>query len=74
MWESLSEKVEKTLEVLIFASRWILAPFYLGLAISLVVLLMWMYFSFAILLLGASVAKALAIAKAPAESGDVLSA
>ncbi|ARU05849.1 hypothetical protein CCO03_15230 [Comamonas serinivorans] len=45
-----------------------------GAAGSLVVLLMWMYFSFAILLLGASVAKALAIAKAPAESGDVLSA
>lgn len=31
--------VENALEKLIFASRWILAPFYLGLAISLVVLL-----------------------------------
>lgn len=31
--------VEKALETLIFASRWILAPFYLGLALSLVVLL-----------------------------------
>jgi uncharacterized protein (TIGR00645 family) len=39
MWESLTGRTEKALEVLIFASRWILAPFYLGLAISLVVLL-----------------------------------
>lgn len=39
MWASLTEKIEHVLEVLIFASRWILAPFYLGLAISLVVLL-----------------------------------
>jgi uncharacterized protein (TIGR00645 family) len=39
MWESLTEKTEKAFEMFIFASRWILAPFYLGLAISLIVLL-----------------------------------
>jgi len=39
MWESLTNKVEKSLEAMIFASRWLLAPFYLGLAVSLVVLL-----------------------------------
>lgn len=32
-------KLETTMEGLIFASRWILAPFYLGLAFSLIVLL-----------------------------------
>lgn len=39
MWDALTSKVEKAVEVLIFASRWILAPFYLGLAVSLLVLL-----------------------------------
>lgn len=39
MWDSWATKFEKGLEVLIFASRWILAPFYLGLALSLIVLL-----------------------------------
>lgn len=39
MWNELTQRTEKALEVLIFASRWILAPFYLGLAISLVILL-----------------------------------
>lgn len=39
MWASLTEKAENILEALIFASRWILAPFYLGLAVSLVILL-----------------------------------
>jgi uncharacterized protein (TIGR00645 family) len=39
MWDSITRKAENALEVMIFASRWILAPFYLGLAISLVVLL-----------------------------------
>ncbi len=39
MWDTLTDKIEKALETLIFASRWILAPFYLGLAVSLVVLL-----------------------------------
>jgi len=34
-----SAKVEAALEAMVFASRWILAPFYLGLALSLVVLL-----------------------------------
>jgi uncharacterized protein (TIGR00645 family) len=39
MWQSISDKFEHGLETAIFASRWILAPFYLGLAISLIVLL-----------------------------------
>lgn len=39
MWNSLTGKTEKVFEMFIFASRWILAPFYLGLAISLIVLL-----------------------------------
>ncbi len=39
MWDSVTEKIENALETLVFASRWILAPFYLGLAVSLVVLL-----------------------------------
>jgi uncharacterized protein (TIGR00645 family) len=39
MWTSLTEKIEHVLETLLFASRWILAPFYLGLAVSLIVLL-----------------------------------
>src|SRR5690349_20335590 len=34
-----TDKIEKAMETLVFASRWILAPFYLGLALSLVVLL-----------------------------------
>jgi uncharacterized protein (TIGR00645 family) len=39
MKDSISGKIEYALETLVFASRWILAPFYLGLALSLVVLL-----------------------------------
>ncbi|HEX2840945.1 TIGR00645 family protein [Hyphomicrobium sp.] len=39
MWDSFIEKVENAFEAIVFASRWILAPFYLGLAVSLVVLL-----------------------------------
>ena len=39
MSEDATNKVEKIFETLIFASRWLLAPFYLGLAVSLVVLL-----------------------------------
>jgi len=39
MWLDYARKVELFLETLIFASRWILAPFYLGLAVSLFVLL-----------------------------------
>ncbi len=33
------KKIEALLEKVIFASRWILAPFYLGLSLSLLVLL-----------------------------------
>ena len=32
-------KVESVLETILFASRWLLAPFYLGLAISIGILL-----------------------------------
>ena len=39
MWQKFSQKTEDALETVVFASRWILAPFYLGLALSLVVLL-----------------------------------
>jgi uncharacterized protein (TIGR00645 family) len=39
MTVSFADKIEKAMETLIFASRWILAPFYLGLAVSLLVLL-----------------------------------
>jgi uncharacterized protein (TIGR00645 family) len=39
MWQSLAETTEHILEKVLFASRWLLAPFYLGLAISLFVLL-----------------------------------
>jgi uncharacterized protein (TIGR00645 family) len=39
MTGSFADKIEKAMETLVFASRWILAPFYLGLALSLVVLL-----------------------------------
>ena len=34
-----TKRVETTLENLLFSSRWLLAPFYFGLAISLIVLL-----------------------------------
>lgn len=39
MTDGVLGKVERALEAVIFASRWLLAPFYLGLAFSLVVLL-----------------------------------
>jgi uncharacterized protein (TIGR00645 family) len=39
MADSLTHKIERALEAVIFASRWLLAPFYLGLALSLVILL-----------------------------------
>ena len=39
MWQTLLRNSEKGLETVIFASRWLLAPFYVGLALSLVVLL-----------------------------------
>lgn len=38
-WKTYAGKVETGLEKVLFASRWLLAPFYLGLAISLVVLM-----------------------------------
>lgn len=38
-WMSRLLRAERTLEAALFASRWLLAPFYAGLAISLVVLL-----------------------------------
>ena len=37
--KSAAKRVETTLENLLFSSRWLLAPFYFGLAISLIVLL-----------------------------------
>ena len=36
---TIAKRAEKLLETILFSSRWILAPFYLGLALSLVVLL-----------------------------------
>ncbi|MCC7251158.1 TIGR00645 family protein [Hyphomicrobium sp.] len=39
MRDSLAGKLEKGLETAVFASRWILAPFYLGLAVSLFIVL-----------------------------------
>ena len=39
MFDKLGQRLEVSLETLLFASRWLLAPFYLGLALSLVVLL-----------------------------------
>ncbi len=37
--KSLARRIEEGLETVLFASRWLLAPFYLGLAFSLIVLL-----------------------------------
>jgi len=39
MWRKYADTIENGLEQLLFFSRWLLAPFYLGLAISIVVLL-----------------------------------
>jgi uncharacterized protein (TIGR00645 family) len=39
MWRSITDSIEGFLEWGVFASRWILAPFYLGLALALIVLL-----------------------------------
>ncbi len=39
MWQTYIETTETLLEKLIFASRWLLAPFYFGLSLSLVILL-----------------------------------
>src|SRR5262245_12642803 len=40
MLDTFFEKAERHLETVIFASRWMLAPFYLGLALSIVILLL----------------------------------
>ncbi|HJZ42644.1 MAG TPA: TIGR00645 family protein [Hyphomicrobiaceae bacterium] len=39
MFDRSREKIESGLEAVLFASRWLLAPFYLGLAISVAILL-----------------------------------
>jgi uncharacterized protein (TIGR00645 family) len=39
MFDNLGRRLELALEATLFASRWLLAPFYLGLALSIVVLL-----------------------------------
>lgn len=39
MWRSFTQNLESILEKCLFASRWVLAPFYLGLALALFVLL-----------------------------------
>ena len=39
MWKQLPERIEHYIEQAIFAARWLLAPIYLGLAISLIVML-----------------------------------
>jgi uncharacterized protein (TIGR00645 family) len=39
MWRNVASTTESLIEKALFASRWILAPFYLGLALSLLVLL-----------------------------------
>lgn len=39
MSDSLGGRLEKGLETAVFASRWILAPFYLGLAVSIIIVL-----------------------------------
>ena len=39
MWRTIPRQTERLIEAIIFASRWILAPFYLGLALALFVLL-----------------------------------
>lgn len=38
VWQRYSARVETLLEQIVFASRWLLAPFYLGLVVSLAVL------------------------------------
>lgn len=39
MWDKYTQLAENVIEYIVFASRWLLAPFYVGLAISIVVLL-----------------------------------
>jgi uncharacterized protein (TIGR00645 family) len=38
-WETWARRIETALETVLFASRWLLAPFYLGLAIALAILM-----------------------------------
>lgn len=57
MWRETARVIEDWLEKIIFASRWALAPFYLGLALSIVVLLVKFIAEFAHLALIAFTAK-----------------
>jgi uncharacterized protein (TIGR00645 family) len=47
MSSSFLRRIERVIETAIFASRWILAPFYVGLALSLIVLLIKFLFELA---------------------------
>lgn len=57
MWQDMVRRAEDLLERVIFASRWFLAPFYLGLAFSIVILLIKFIAEFAHLALVAFTAK-----------------
>lgn len=57
MWRQWARSLEAGLETIIFASRWALAPFYLGLALSIVILLIKFIAEFAHLALIAFTAK-----------------
>lgn len=53
MWRDIASKIEDALEAIVFSSRWLLAPFYVGLALSLAVLLVKFMQEFAHLAMGA---------------------
>ena len=57
MWRQWARSAENSLETIIFASRWLLAPFYLGLALSIGILLIKFIAEFAHLALIAFAAK-----------------
>jgi uncharacterized protein (TIGR00645 family) len=57
MWREMAEKLEDILEKVLFASRWALAPFYLGLAFAIFILLIKFVAEFAHLALIAFTAK-----------------
>jgi len=57
MWRGMAEKLEDLLEQALFASRWVLAPFYFGLALAIVILLVKFIAEFAHLALIAFTAK-----------------
>ena len=57
MWREMAKSLEDTLEKIIFASRWLLAPFYLGLALSIGILLIKFIAEFAHLAIVAFTAK-----------------